>query len=149
VLGILAPVSGPRRRPRLAIGTALAGILVVVVTAVLLTRPATHSRRAAASAHKYVPSTLTSYRDGRAYVHPAGISMGMTGDQVRRSVGKPARRQGRCWWYSQPVYKSMAVRGVVKNYLGVCFFGGVVSDLQGRSYDRRGKLVHLPTGPGS
>jgi hypothetical protein len=69
---------------------------------------------------------------------------GMSKQQVLQAVGKPATTRGRCWQY--PVAPSpRAPRGVVSTVVGVCFFGGRVSDLSTRDYvRRRGKFVPLP-----
>jgi hypothetical protein len=58
-----------------------------------------------------------------------GIVFGMSKQQVRRLVGRPAASRDRCWRY--PVYPTRyeIATGVAKRTLDVCFFAGRVSDM--------------------
>jgi hypothetical protein len=129
---------GPRNRRRLAVGAGVAGVIVAVVAVALLTRTASPRAHAlSATRLRCVPEP-----NGTCYMKFGGIVSGMTENQVRRVLGKPEARRGRCWLYSQPVSKYEAARGVVKSDVAVCFFGGRYSDESEENYVRRhGKLV--------
>lgn len=139
---------GPRNRRRLAIGSVIAGAIVAVVVAVLLTRSTTNPGHAVsvprghglpASGNQCVPTS-----DGGCVFNFYGVAAGMTTAQVRHLIGKPATRRGRCWQYPTQLSKAQVESGVVRSVLDVCFFGGRVSDRSTPTYVRRdGKVVLL------
>lgn len=130
---------GPRNRRRLAIGAGIAGLIVAVVLAVVLTRPTSRSGHALSG----LPiQCVSNGGTGGCTVTLKGVTFGMTPQQVQSALGEPATKHGRCWQYPQPVARDLAVLGVVKSVQDVCFFAGRFSDRSQRDYVRRhGKLV--------
>jgi hypothetical protein len=124
---------GPRAKRRLAIvGSLCLGVTAIVAAVVLLTRSSPSPGQAAATGFR-----LSEKDTDR-------VISGMSGRQVRRLLGQPAAKRGRCWEYRVAPDKRLTAKGVVQTVVGVCFFVGRVTNRTYRDYLRlRGKLVPL------